>query len=337
MNRIIGFNNRRQNERMSHIYKNDSITNVNIHNTISNNNVKKIINVYQIGYKNGRQPGGLGDFLRGCITLSMLCNKYNLEFGIDFNNHIMGKYICSTNNSENVLYNDIKLVGINNIFEQDLSEIIQCINETKGEVCYLCTTINFEQNVSLLSIYKQSIIVKNLLPSIEITENINKIYSKCGIKSNEYGIIQIRGGDNFLVHKQFEQYYMTTFVQFILKKLRNHKINSKKYIIISDNDYLKKYIKISNPNFIVINNGILPVHLAFGSMDDSNVMWTIIDFFLLACSSEVISFSRYMHGSGFSKWGSFIFSRPFTQYVHTEIDSNFNNFLSRLVTIQPLA
>ena len=329
MNEIITFNYRQNNKQIQPFYPKIEL---------SNNVVKKIVNVYQIDYENGKQPGGLGDFLRGCITLSVLCHKFNLDFGIDFNNHIMGNYIQSKSNdnykkseiNEKKLYENVKLIGLNNKYEEDIAQIIQHINQTKEEICYLCTTINIEQNVSLLSMYKFTNynIIKNLLPTSQITENINKIYSYYGIKSNDYGIIHIRGGDSFLLNKQFDNEYMNSFISFISKKIKNHKINSRKYIIISDNPHLKNYIKNLHNNFVVMNNSILPVHLAFGKMDDLNVMWTLTDFFLMTCSIEVISFSRYMHGSGFSKWCSFIFNKPFTQYIYTDINSNFNKLVS---------
>lgn len=338
MNRIITFNDRKKFENPQHFHQKREINNNDYNQTdITNNIVKKVVNVYQIDYKNGKQSGGLGDFLRGCITLSVLCHKFNLDFGIDFNNHIIGNYIQSNQKNNNnpqtnetISYENVKLIALNNNYQQDLEQIIQHINQTNREICYLCTTINIEQNLSLLSIYKfnNSNIIKNLLPTSQITENINKIYAYYGIKSNEYGIIHIRGGDSFLVNKQFENDYMSSLISFISKKIKSHKINSKKYIIISDNAVLKNYIKSLHNNFIVINNNILPVHLAFGKMDNLNVMWTLTDFFLMAGSSEVISFSRYMHGSGFSKWGSFIFNKPFTQYTYTDINSSFNNIVS---------
>lgn len=336
MNHIITFNYNKNVEKIQQFYtKGEIINNANNQLGITNSIVKKIVNVYQNDYENGKQPGGLGDFLRGCITLSLICYKFNLDFGIDFNNHIIGNFVQSNlnDNSEinKIKYENVKLIGLDNKYASDLEQIIQHINQTKEEICYLCTTLNIEQNVSLLSMYKftNSIIIKNLLPKEQITQNINKIYSHYGIKSNEYGIIHIRGGDNFLINKQFENDYMASFIRFISKKINNHKIRSKKYIIISDNAIIKNYIKSLNNNFIVINvNNILPIHLAVEKLDKSNVMWTLVDFFLIAGATDVISFSRYMHGSGFSKWGSFIFNKPFTQYIHTDINSNLANIMS---------
>lgn len=317
MNKIIMFNNGVTNN----IYKK------NILNEITNNKVKKIVNVYQIEYENGRQCGGLGDFLRGCITLSLLCHKFGLDFGIDFNNHIIGNFINSNNNEKNqsIPYNNIKLVGMNGIFGQDLEEIVQLINKTNEEICYLCTTINFENNLSMaMCKLTNKNIIKCLLPNAQIIENINIIYSDYKIKSNEYGIIHVRGGDSFLLNNQLDSNYTNLFINFIFNKIKK-KIYFKKYILISDNSYLKNSIKHLN-NLIVVND-ISPVHLALGNMNDLNVMWTLIDFFLIAGSNEVISFSRYMHGSGFSKWGSFIFNKPYIQYIYNEINSNFNSIV----------
>lgn len=300
---------------------------------LANNKVKKVINVYQMKYKNGNLSQGLGDFLRGSITLSLLCNMLNLKFDIDFNNHIIGNYIYSnTEDKASINYENVKLVGINYKFYYDIEEIIKHIINTNEEICYLMTTFSFEQESLFIPICKitNSDLIRKLSPKPEINDNINKIFSDNNLETNQYGVIHIRAGDGFLVNKHIENDYIYSFFNFIINKLREHNdVNSTKYIIISDNIYLKNYIKQSNNNFITINN-VLPVHLAYGELNGSNVLWTLIDFFLIARSSKIVSFSRYTHGSGFSKWASFIFNKPFYQYIHTEINSKFTNLISKI-------
>ena len=63
-----------------------------------NPELKKIVNVYQVQFKGFKAPG-LGDFVRGCLSMCQFINVINaaygtaIEFDIDVSNHPMSKYL----------------------------------------------------------------------------------------------------------------------------------------------------------------------------------------------------------------------------------------------------
>ena len=54
-----------------------------------NNNIKKIVNVFQLECIGGKKTAGLGDYLRGCFALMQLSKLLNIEFDLDISNHLV--------------------------------------------------------------------------------------------------------------------------------------------------------------------------------------------------------------------------------------------------------
>jgi hypothetical protein len=302
----------------------------NLKHKITNKNIKKIVNVYQHKYEN-TVSNGFGDYLRGCISLSLLCYFLNLEFGMNIKNHPIHNFIIIDKHiDDNISYGKIK--GISIVDKPSdinaIQEIIKEINSNEMEICYLYTTLYFEEEF-LRKYYNKLYtmnVIKYLIPNDEILNPINKTRSIFKLNKNNYDIIHIRGGDNLLINNYASKEYINAFISFIIKKLRYHINNSKFHIIIGDNKICKLAIKNATPNSIMFD--IDPIHLGMNNLNNSNVKGTMFDFFLLANATNVISFSRYMHGSGFSKWGSFLFNRPHIQYSFTDINSKFSNLIN---------
>ena len=57
---------------------------VNAKNQFNNPRLKRIINTYQLHYKDGGIPPGFGDYLKTCFFLLQLCKALNLEFDMNF-------------------------------------------------------------------------------------------------------------------------------------------------------------------------------------------------------------------------------------------------------------
>lgn len=303
----------------------------NYKNSITNKNVKQIVNVYQQTYINGSAEG-FGDYLRGCISLSLLCSYLNLEFGMNIKNHIIHNFINTSNHQDNSInYNSIKKISIADKYSNtnDINEIISEINNTRGEICYLYTTLYFDQttlynNSKNLYIYS---VIKYIIPNNNLNNLMNQFINEYKLNQRGYNIIHIRGGDEFLIKNSFNKTIIDTFIIFMIQKLKRIMNRSFVYIIIGDNNYCKKILNNAFSNTININN-TNPVHLGIGNTNVNNVMSTMMDFYLMSNASQVISFSRYTHGSGFSKWASFLFNKPYIQYIFTDVNSNFINIIN---------
>jgi len=314
-------------------YKNTLHTNINnyshLKDKIKNKNVKKIVNVYQQKFINAN-AAGFGDYLRGCISLSLICDALNIEFGMNIKNHPIQNFINTKNHLDaDISYNNIKGVSICGKVcdETDIDNIILEINSTEGEICYLYTTLWIDENELNKYINKQFIVnvIKYLMPSGNLNVKMLDFLNKYNLNKINYRIIHIRGGDDMLVNNNYDEYFMNGFASYIVSKLKKTINNSNLYIIISDNIQLKNFVNRHFSNTSIINN--TPVHLGIGNIDENNVMGTMFDFYIMANSSQIISFSRYNHGSGFSKWASFLFNKPYTQYIFTEVNNNFNNLI----------
>lgn len=298
--------------------------------SIKNKKVKKVVNVYQQTYINGSAEG-FGDYLRGCISLSLLCSFLNLEFGMNIKNHKIHHFINTSNHIDNSIdYNNIKKVSIadkySNIY--DINEIILEINNTKDEICYLYTTLYFHydtlSNYSNKSYLYQ--IIKNIIPNDNLNTLLNGCMKQYNLINKKYNIIHIRGGDEFLKNQTPNKDTIDTFITYIIQILKKKINRSSIYIIISDNSYCKSTLNKYFSNTIIMNE-IDPVHLGIGDTNLNNVMGTMMDFYLMSNALQIISFSRYSHGSGFSKWASFLFNKPHIQYIFNDVSSHFINII----------
>ena len=81
-------------------------------------------------------------------------------------------------------------------------------------------------------------------------------------------------------------------------------------MIIADNNEVKILLKKELPEMKIILNEI--THLGEGVMlEEEKVKHTLIDFYLLSFSNNIISFSCNEHGSGFSYWCAVTFDIPY--------------------------
>lgn len=170
MNSIIYYNSNQ-----THTNTNKGITrNMEFNNKI----VKKIVNVYQPFLLNGK-PEGFGDYLRGSISLSVLCKILNLDFAMNIKNHPMSKYI-NTENHEDTEINYENIIGFSDVLLNGkcLKSIIDYVNNCNQEICYLYTNLIIDnrmikQYYNVSNDIKENI-TKFILPNINITNDLNE-------------------------------------------------------------------------------------------------------------------------------------------------------------------
>lgn len=285
-----------------------------------------IINVYQLLYDENKMATGLGDFIRGSYFLIEFCKKYNFKYFIDMSNHPIKIFLKK--------YNKIKLSEkIKNIykkinkFEQDnFNPIISTSNnfinnysnkeiyfnfleylsnEEKYDKKIFIYTITFP-NEGLINNYKK--IMRDIFePTDKMELLINIKLKMLNLKSYSYEIIHVRCGDEYLSNKKINNEIVN--IEFILSDF--DKLNpNKKYLLISDNNFIKTFIK-RKYNFINIL-----YHDIVHTGENTEIMFkklenTMLDFYLISKSKNVMSYSVYQHGSGFSKWCAFTYDIPY--------------------------
>ena len=285
-----------------------------------------IINVYQLVYNENKIATGLGDFIRGSYFLIEFCKKYNFKYFIDISNHPIKNFLKK--------YNKIKLnEKIKNIykkinkFEQDNFNPIMSTsnnfinnysnkeiyfnfleylsNEEKYDKKIFIYTITFP-NEGLINNYKK--IMRDIFePTDKMKLLINIKLKMLELKSYSYEIIHIRCGDEYLSNKIINSDLVN--IEFILSDF--DKLNpNKKYLLISDNNFIKTFIK-KKYNFINIL-----YHDIVHTGENTEIFLkklenTMLDFYLISKSKNVMSYSVYQHGSGFSKWCAFTYDIPY--------------------------
>jgi hypothetical protein len=304
--------------------------NVNIMNKSRNNSlnirknlktIKKIHNVYKINFKNAPATG-FGDFIRGCYYLLEFSEKYNVT--VDF--HIYDstiknylKYFYLKPNINEMIANNInKYTDINSNFINNNGVIDYIVDgKTSDFINYLYSqpvynnnsfinTINFPLHI----INKQHINrMKTILePTYDFNIEIDNIMYKLGLIKNDYITYHIRLGDNFL-ENQFELIQNNKLCQIIDKIYVDDNNN---YLLISDSVLIKNILTEKYPKLKILHNDI--VHISQNN-DADKVKNTLIDFYLMSYSKNIISFSIYMHGSGFSKWCAKTYDIPYICYL----------------------
>jgi hypothetical protein len=286
-------------------------------NLVKYNNkiLKKITNVYQCNYKNAVAQG-FGDYLNGCFFLFQICNKHSLIFDIDFSNHPLAKHfiIKNTNNIidyENISYYNIPLdIRKNKILLYNT--FISHLNNITDEEYYLFC--NFEPLYTIQNMAPEYM-KNNLIPNIEIENNVNLILKNFNLIPYTYDIIHIRSGDKYLLsNNNLDNFTIKKYVRF----LTNFVDINKKYLILSDNINLKKALKNIKifPNFYIDDLSEICHTGENSNKTEDQLKNTIIDFFLISKSKNVISISLLSRGgTGFSRLCSQIFNIPYTSLL----------------------
>jgi hypothetical protein len=287
-----------------------------------NNNIKKIVIVYQLEFVNKNSPG-LGDFLRGCFFIRQLSKVLNIDFDLDISNHPISNYIINNGKNESIDYNNINWIeGINRpdpgmlkfldnppnnrYFDTNfVNQIITEMNKTGTHVFPLFTNsfpifYNFTDE-------GREFMKSRLLPNDVMNKYIDDSLHRLTLNKKSYGVIHIRTGDNSITNKTVEVSIINK-----IKKIIHKIINPQKnYLIISDNNCVKLiFNNINNCHFNITKVEHLGgQHNTNKNMD--GIKNTLLDFYLMSYSNSILSISIYDHISGFSKYCSEIYNIPF--------------------------
>lgn len=298
---------------------------VNTNITLNNKTLKKLINVYQLKYKNGNAQG-FGDYLRGCFCLLQISHKLGLQFEMNMTNHPISKFFVSSNNTNNNTNNNINYKEVlhykdtnyvptsptsyNTNSDIFLQEFIQKLNSIKGTNYPLfCNSFPIS---SIISQEDKNIIKSKIMPNDKMKRQIEKTFQNLRLRREQYNVIHIRCGDDYLLHnKSMNIAKIEPMISALITFL---KTSAEPCILLSDNTQIKKLLKLRFPRIIIQLNPI--VHLGESiEQPDNSVMYTLIDFYIMSFSKKIISFSPYTWGSGFSEWCSIIYGIPYRKVI----------------------
>ena len=188
-------------------------------------------------------------------------------------------------------------------------------------------TISFPLYPKIITSASRDIIKYFFTPTNELSLYITSIMTSLSLMCGQYKIIHIRSGDNFLMETEtgartaFTYIYKQKIASLILKSgiLDNNESKSvsvsamSSVLIIADNNYIKDFIIGEFPFIKCIKKTI--GHLGEGQIQEhEKIQNTLLDFYLLANSNRIVSFSSYKHGSGFSRWCAETYNIPYSCY-----------------------
>lgn len=283
--------------------------------TFNNLSLKKIINVYQPTYKNGVAQG-LGDYIRGCFCLYQIAEKLHLSFNMDLSNHPMHKYLNSDNDTTSINYTNVSkymdsnYIPINSLrFTQDPAfypKFIRHLNKLEDADTY-CLFSNSFPISNIITSVSRSFIRSKISPNEMMRKCIDDSLQSLKLIKHKFTVIHIRCGDKYLLKNEMLPYTLLQKIIKIVKPLKK----DRKYLILSDNNQIKYHLK-HNSHFVIQFNKI--AHLGeqknLNNLDEA-IKNTLLDFYLMSYSTNIISISPYNWGSGFSEWCGVVHNIPY--------------------------
>ena len=297
----------------------------NISKRFNNPKLKKIINTYHLKLKNSNTPG-FGDYLRGCFCLYQVSKILGLEFDMDLKKHPKSKFLATkATDSDNINYNEICRFNNDNYAGVDsnqqlkkkspefLNELVNHLNSINNNENYYLFSNSFPIFSKIRNEAKQFIKLK-IAPNQLMQQNIRLRMSNLGLKRKGYSVIHMRVGDGYLLSNDTVNRESLLFLDQISNFLTKNINPESKNLLLSDNNYIKKLMKERFPSLIIQNRPI--THLGEQSeLSDVEVMNTMLDFYTMANSNKIFSFSKFGWGSGFSEWCSVVYNIPYVKII----------------------
>ena len=278
-----------------------------------------IENVYQEKY-NGVNASGLGDFIRGSYFLMQFCDTYNLTCSINIVNHPVAQFLEMYQNKKPIVYkvlNTFELTNhhpnilheniITNVYDNSINnDFINFLNKQHvfNRKKYVYTTA---YPTDIIDQKHKDHMKEILKPTDNLLVLVNNILTKFDLIKNKYTIIHIRYGDDYLINS--EEMINLFHLEIIYNEL-DKLDQTNNYFLLSDNNIIKQMILFKYPfiktHFNEISHTGQGIHIETNKLQN-----TMVDFYLISYASQIIAFSIYNHGTGFSKWCTETYDIPY--------------------------
>ena len=280
-----------------------------------------IENVYQEEYNNNVHATGLGDFIRGSYFLMAFCNNKHIPYRINIQTHPVSQFLEIGENKQPQLVYKINRFELRN-HSPHISE-----NKVITNICDSSIHDSFLRYLSKQHAVDQKIYVYTIsYPSTKISEKhktymrqilkpsksmallVDNTLTDLGLVKKQFTIIHIRYGDDFLI-KHNNEFIKKSHLEQLQKTFDNLN-SSQTYLLISDNTIIKNTLLLKFPFIKTHFNDI--THTGEGLyLETHKLQNTMIDFYLFSHATNVIAFSTYKHGTGFSQWATETYSVPY--------------------------
>ena len=272
--------------------------------------LKKVVNVFQKNYANGK-GNGFGDFLRGCVFLLQISLTYGLNFDVDYRNDEIFRFLYKEKDTEEKSIIDYEKVFYiigdwKPLSEKLYKEFINYLNSINNETGYFYTN---NGPIHPITDFQKSIIKNLFLPNKLLKDEIEKTMDILGLTEKQFNCIHIRTGDRFLVFNEVDNEFFIKMAKTMNSKI----VPGNTYLILSDSTELKTLLKKKFPNLIIWMNHVVHSGGNDETLSDSDekelngIKDALIDFFIMSKSNYINSITVYEHGTGFSEYCSKLF------------------------------
>jgi hypothetical protein len=149
-----------------------------------------------------------------------------------------------------------------------------------------------------------------LEPIPELITQVNNVLTNLNLEKHTFDVIHIRSGDKYLIENSMID---PNFIQK-LHRVLYFLNNAETYLLLTDSYKLKYVLMKLFPRLKMFFNEI--THFGEGvQLNEEKVKNTLIDFYVMATSKKIFSFSVYDHGTGFSRWCAETYNIPYVGHI----------------------
>ncbi len=244
---------------------------------------------------------GLGDYLRGSLSLAGICESLGLSFGLNYCQHPISMYLTNEQSSmDSVDFSKVPQFPIEDTLNL-VSALKEVVKMQNNQNMLIPLTTNCWQLENGISDTTRNIMRKSLTPATELELAIKELQSI--LPSHEYNAVHIRMGDKYLIYGEQNEKLYFTFYTMIVSALPT----DMPYILFSDDNNLKEYCK-KKGMYVSPSN---PCHLSSSSQSIAEkVKGTLSDFFCISRAKNIYKYSNHGYGSGFVDWCADIYGIP---------------------------
>jgi len=288
----------------------------------NNTMLKKVVNVYQLNFKNFRAPG-FGDYLRGCFCMQQLLrtvNTYcgtNIEFDLDLTSHPMTSLLKHSIKNSIIPYDTIinfKIVVVklkkdpeNESYQLILEQMVNYLNGIKTPTFYtFCCLFEIHDEIPQSD---KDFILSKLTPNNDMSMYIINTMRELNIQPKKYSVIHLRCVDELTFP---DKPLSADYIDYITELINSSIDHSKKYILVTNHNDLKKIFKNRFASYTgkICHTGLDEIQ-PLDSVRD-----TMLDFFLMSKASDIVTLSPYDWGSGFSIQCAKLYNIPYSVKVY---------------------
>ena len=290
----------------------------------SNSTLTKVVNVYQTQFIDFK-ASGLGDYLRGCITMLQLLRTLkkhtgsDVAFEMDFRNHPMSKFLtCDEALERPANYAALGNFHVDSLMvnqdEEDIAyqhivrEVVRYFNKVQQPTffAYCC-----KENIYTEILDSEKALIRSRLqPSAGLETYIASCLTQLGV-TGAYSVLHVRLDDAICFphavassQATLNEQLMTDLVASVRAKVDADKT----YVLISNSQAVKD--ALTGANIHSLPTAVCHIGQNQTPTDDQ-LRDTLLDFFLMSRASEIAGFSTYKR-TGFSLECATLYNVPYS-------------------------